>query len=56
MSEYIHGIHDPGGADLDGDRPGWRILLAEVGHSPEPHPGVDCSWWADRGYGVILRI
>ena len=56
MSEYLPGIHDPGGEELDADRPGWRILLAEVGHSPEPHPGVDCSWWADRGYGVILRI
>jgi hypothetical protein len=33
---------------------GWVLHLAEVGHSPEPHPGLDLSQWA--GYKNVVRI
>ena len=56
MSEYIHAIHDPGGAELDADRPGWRVFTEAIGCDPNDHGGGDYSWWADRGYGVIVRL
>jgi len=56
MSEYLPGIHDPGGAELDADRPGWRVFTEAIGCDPNDHGGGDYSWWADRGYGVIVRL
>ena len=56
MSAYIHGIHDPGGAELDASAPGWRVFTESVGCDSNDHGGGDYSWWADRGYGVIVRL
>jgi hypothetical protein len=33
---------------------GWIVHLVQVGHSSEPHPGIDFSRWAS--YGNICRI
>ena len=55
-SPYIHGMHDPGGEALDADRPGWRVFTEAIGADPNDRGGGDYSWWADRGYGVIVRL
>jgi hypothetical protein len=41
---------------IEGKAAGWILFLVEVGHSMEPHPGMDFQRWADKGYGIICRI
>ncbi len=53
-SPYLAGLHEP--APNAVMPAGWILFLSEVGHSPEPHPGVDYSEWADQGYGTICRL
>lgn len=57
-SEYIFGIHEPGGEShmLAADRPGWILFSEAVGHDPEDRSGVDFRPFSDRGLGVICRI
>ena len=52
MSHLIYGIHEP--APRDVMPAGWILHLVEVGHSDDPHPGIDFRMWAD--YGNLLRI
>ena len=52
MTALIYGIHEAAPRDVMPD--GWILHLVEVGHSSDPHPGIDFSEWA--GYGNILRI
>ena len=52
MSKLIYGIHEPCPSDVMPD--GWIVHLVEVGHSNEPHPGIDFRQWSN--YGNILRI
>jgi hypothetical protein len=35
---------------------GWILFLAEVGHSSDPHPGIDFTPWSSQGFGIICRI
>lgn len=55
-SEYIHGIHDPGGEFLIDDPPGWIVFTHELGHDPMHTSGFDYRPWADSGFGVIARL
>ena len=52
---YIWGMHE---APPEGilRPPCWILHLAEVGHDPAAHPGVDLTEWEERGYLNILRI
>lgn len=52
MSRYIHGIHDPGGEHLFGDRPGWVVHTVDV-RSDAP---LDYRAHAARGIGAIGRL
>ena len=51
-SPLIYGIHEPAPRDIM--PAGWILHLVEVGHSSEPHPGIDFSEWSE--YGNIVRI
>jgi hypothetical protein len=53
--QYLHGIHDPGGEDLHGDKPGWTLIPEEVGTNTTIQ-GKDYRYISDRGTGVIVRL
>jgi len=60
---WLHGIHlsespnwDPAVGALFGDRPGWVLVLAELGHSPTDMSGTDYTQWSRRGYEVVVRF
>ncbi len=57
-SEYIFGIHEPGGEShmLDAGRPGWIVFTEEIGHDPAVQDGRDYRSYSDRGFGVIVRL
>jgi murein DD-endopeptidase MepM/ murein hydrolase activator NlpD len=57
-SEYIFGLHDPGGEQimLDAGRPGWVLFTEGIGHDPNNQSGADYSTYSGRGLGVIVRL
>lgn len=57
-SEYLFGIHEPGGEDymLAAEKPGWLVFTEAVGHNVEDYSGLDFSTFAKEGLGVICRI
>lgn len=57
-SEYLFGLHEPGGEQLmlDAGRPGWILFTEEVGRNPNDFSGKDFSPWSNRNLGVICRI
>jgi hypothetical protein len=57
-SEYIHGLHDPGGEGITeaAGRPGWVLFTLELGADPNNHGGFDFRPWSDRGLGIIGRL
>lgn len=57
-SEYIYGIHGPGGEYLmkDAGTPGWIVFTHGLGHNPDHKDGFDYSPWANQGFGVIARL
>ncbi len=57
-SEYIHGLHDPGGEGnmTDLGKPGWVLFTMELGADPNDHGGFDFRPWSDRGFGIIARL
>jgi hypothetical protein len=56
MTDYIHGIHDPNGKDLMGNRPGWIVFTEAIGSNPADHSGVDYSSYEREGFSVIVRL
>jgi hypothetical protein len=54
VSNLIYGCHEAMPSDVMPD--GWILFLAEVGHSSDPHPGIDFTPWSSQGYGIICRI
>jgi hypothetical protein len=63
MTQWMHGIHlsesptwDPTVGALFGDRPGWVLFLAALGHDPTNGTGVDYTPWSGRGYQVSCRL
>jgi len=55
MTQYLHGIHDPGAEDLHGDKPGWTLATEEVGLNARAQ-GNDYRPATRRGIGVLVRI
>lgn len=57
-SEYIFGIHEPGGEQhmLLAGRPGWITFSEAVGADPNDYTGVDFRSFSAQGLGVICRI
>jgi len=56
MTNYLHGMTGAGGAHLMGDKPGWLLLINEIGRDPANIHGVDFRPYADRGFWVISRL
>ncbi|MCB0071939.1 MAG: N-acetylmuramoyl-L-alanine amidase, partial [Caldilineaceae bacterium] len=57
-SEYIFGIHEPGGEGemLRAGRPGWIVFTEGIGHDPADQGGRDYRAYSDRDLGVITRL
>jgi len=55
-SEYIHGMHEPGGEFLIENPPGWIVFTHELGHDPSHRIGFDYAPWTSRGFGIIARL
>ena len=57
-SEFIFGLHDPGGEQnmADMGRKGWILFTEELGADPNNASGRDYLAWANAGYGVIVRL
>lgn len=54
----IYGLHDAGGEQLfqDAGVQGWIVFNEYIGLDRADHSGVDYSTWADRGFGVIVKL
>lgn len=57
-SEYIFGIHEPGGEQimLDAGKPGWVLFTEGIGDNPANKSGKDFTPWSSRGLGVMVRL
>ena len=56
MKRFLHGLHEPGGEWLMGDRQGWILFTHELGDDPTHDSGCDYRQWSDRGYHIIARL
>ncbi|MBV7332674.1 hypothetical protein KFU94_31480 [Chloroflexi bacterium TSY] len=57
-SEYIFGIHEPGGERhmLDAGKPGWIVFTEEIGHDPQNRSGKNFFPWSNQNLGIICRL
>lgn len=58
-SEYLYGMHDPGGEHVmrDAGRRGWILFTEEVGHDPAVQRGSNrYAPLAGEGFGIIIRL
>lgn len=57
-SEFIFGIHEPGGEQwmLDAGRPGWIVFTEELGRDPNNFSGKNFLPWANRNLGILCRL
>ncbi len=57
-SEYIFGIHEPGGEQmmLSAGRPGWVLFTEAIGHDSDDYTGMDFTTFSNQGLGVICRL
>ncbi|MFN8493408.1 MAG: N-acetylmuramoyl-L-alanine amidase [Caldilineaceae bacterium] len=57
-SEYIFGIHEPGGEHLmlAAGRPGWVLFTEAIGHDSADRTGIDFTTFSSQGLGVICRL
>lgn len=57
-SEYLYGLHDPGGEDLMLGRgaPGWVFFTEAVGYNANDNSGRNYGEWSSRGLGVMVRL
>jgi murein DD-endopeptidase MepM/ murein hydrolase activator NlpD len=57
-SEFLYGLHDPGGEHImrDAGRKGWILFTEEIGHDPSHHGGTNYRRWSDEGFGVMVRL
>lgn len=51
-SQFLHGLHDPGGESVMADKPGWIVHAISL----QETRSMDYRYLADRGFGVICRI
>ncbi len=54
----LYGLHDAGGEQLflDAGVQGWIVFNEYIGLDRADNAGVDYSAWADRGFGVIVKL
>ena len=57
-SEYLYGLHDPGGEQLmlDAGTPGWVVISEKIEADPNDHGGQNYTHLSGRGLGVIVRL
>ena len=57
-SEYLYGLHDPGGEQLmlDANAPGWVVIAEEIDANPNDTGGGNYNHLSNRGLGVIVRL
>ena len=57
-SEYLYGLHDPGGEQLmlDANAPGWVVISEEIDANPNDNGGSNYTHLSGRGLGVIVRL
>ncbi|MFZ2616171.1 MAG: hypothetical protein WA077_09295, partial [Anaerolineae bacterium] len=58
-SEYLYGLHDPGGEQLmlDASTPGWVVISEKIKADPNDHGGnPNYANLSGRGLGVIVRL
>ncbi len=57
-SDYLYGLHDPGGEQimLDAGTPGWIVFTEGIGHDSNNRNGADYRAYSNRGLGVIVRL
>ena len=57
-SEYLYGIHDPGGEHimLEQGIPGWVLFTEAIGVAPNDHRSKDYRPFSDQGLGVMVRL
>ncbi len=57
-SEYLYGLHDPGGEQLmlDAGAPGWVVISEQIDANPNDTGGGNYTSLSGRGLGVIVRL
>ncbi|HEY54471.1 MAG TPA: hypothetical protein G4N94_13560, partial [Caldilineae bacterium] len=57
-SEYLYGIHDPGGEYimLEKGIPGWVLFSEAIGVDPDDHRAKNYRPFSDKGLGVMVRL
>lgn len=57
-SEYLYGIHDPGGEHimLEKGIPGWVLFTEKLGADPNDQSSRNYRPWSDKGLGVMVRL
>lgn len=57
-SEYIFGLHDPGGENimLNAGKPGWVLFTEALGADPNDQGSRDYTPWSNNRLGVIVRL
>ncbi|MCC6485457.1 MAG: discoidin domain-containing protein [Armatimonadetes bacterium] len=54
--EYIYAIHDPGGESHMISAKGWIVFTEAIGANPSDQSAGNYSYWANQGYGIIVRL
>ncbi|MCB0099779.1 MAG: hypothetical protein KDE46_28795, partial [Caldilineaceae bacterium] len=57
-SEYIFGLHEPGGEQhmLDAGKPGWLVFTEAIGSDPNDTSGKNFTSWSNQNLGILCRI
>lgn len=57
-SEYLYGLHDPGGEHhmQEMGTPGWVLFTEKIGRDPNDRGGGNYTHWANQNYGVMVRL
>lgn len=57
-SEYLYGLHDPGGEQLllNAGVPGWVLITEAIGANPNDNSGRSYRNFSDAGLGVMVRL
>ncbi|MCX7670490.1 MAG: N-acetylmuramoyl-L-alanine amidase, partial [Anaerolineae bacterium] len=57
-SPYLYGFHDPGGEEIMAEAGifGWILFTEAIGCDPNDTSGRDYTPWANRGFGILVRL
>ena len=57
-SEYLFGLHDPGGEYIMAERGrrGWILFTERIGADPADRSAYDYTRWSDQNFGIIVRL